>query len=81
MITRGWGWGWGWDGQLSSQTAYTTGPAFTGYWRFGGDKYVTGAPFTYSPETNCFAGDLDELAIYPTTLTGPRIAVHYAANH
>ncbi len=55
------------DGKrVGSRTDTTTGQAYTGYWRVGGDN-LGGWP--NQPTSNYFAGTIDEVAIYPTALT------------
>ncbi|SHN70779.1 FOG: PKD repeat, partial [Geodermatophilus obscurus] len=41
----------------------------TGYWRIGGDTSWAGAPF--------FAGQIDEVAVYPTALSAQQVASHH----
>ncbi|WP_226921605.1 PKD domain-containing protein [Georgenia subflava] len=47
-----------------------------GYWRIGTDT-LSGWPS--APAGGSFAGDIDEVAIYKTALSGARVAAHYAA--
>ncbi|WP_456600578.1 LamG-like jellyroll fold domain-containing protein, partial [Blastococcus sp. SYSU DS0616] len=42
-----------------------------GYWRIGGDRSWSGAPY--------FPGSIDEVAVYPTVLTAEQVARHHAA--
>ena len=50
-------------------TDITTGEAYVGYWRVGGDN-LGGWPEPAEPAN--FAGDIDEVAVYPTVLTRTR---------
>lgn len=64
------------DGSLvASDPSATAGRLFTGFWRIGGDN-INGWP--NRPTSNFFNGSLDEVAIYPHTLTATQIASHYA---
>jgi len=59
------------DGQLvDSRSDITAGQPYNGYWRIGGDSSWAGA--------NYFAGDIDEVAIYPTALSPSTVAEHYS---
>jgi PKD repeat protein len=59
------------DGQpAGSRTDTTSAQAYNGYWRVGGDTSWSGARY--------FAGDIDEVAIYPVALTADRIANHFS---
>jgi signal peptidase I len=65
------------DGTLvASRTDTTTAQAYNGYWRIGFDNL---ASWTSAPSNPYFTGDLDEVAIYPATLTAARVAAHYDA--
>ena len=58
------------DGQLAdSRSDVTAGQPYDGYWRIGGDSSWAGA--------NYFAGDIDDVAIYPAALSGATVAEHY----
>jgi PKD repeat protein len=64
------------DGALvASDPSATAGQLFTGFWRIGGDNL---SGWTSRPASDYFNGLLDEVAIYPHTLTGAQIAAHYA---
>ena len=59
------------DGQLvDSRTDVTAGQPYDGYWRIGGDSSWAGA--------NYFAGDIDDVAIYPAALSAGTVADHFA---
>jgi large repetitive protein len=45
---------------------------YSGYWRIGGDSSWDGNPY--------FAGDIDEVAVYPTTLSRTAVQDHYRAS-
>ena len=61
----------------------TTSPGsnqnYTGYWRVGGDN-LGGWP---NAPTSSFIvdGDIDEVAVYPTSLNSQQVAFHFHANH
>lgn len=64
------------DGQqVATDPTTTSGQAFNGYWRIGGDN-MSGWPG--SPSSNWFSGSLDEVAIYPHALDETQVATHYA---
>lgn len=48
----------------------------SGYWMFGGGTVASGVPD--APAGAALTGALDELAIYPSTLTAEQVAAHYA---
>ncbi|MGY1885444.1 PKD domain-containing protein [Blastococcus sp. SYSU DS0753] len=59
------------DGQLAaSRTDGISAQEITGYWRIGGDRTWSGAPY--------FPGSIDEVAVYPTVLTAEQVARHHA---
>lgn len=57
----------------------TVGPAgqssYDGHWKVGGDSL---AGWPSAPTSTHLAGDIDEVAIYPTALTGAQVADHAA---
>jgi PKD repeat protein len=58
------------DGQLVGSRADTTsGQAYDGYWRIGGDRTWSGAQF--------FTGDIDDLSIHRTVLSASQVADRY----
>ncbi|GGY95286.1 hypothetical protein CP967_06545 [Streptomyces nitrosporeus] len=64
------------DGQLrASSIIYTSADSYPGYWRVGGDT-LSGWPSR--PTSNFFAGQIDETAVYPTTLNAATVSAHYA---
>ncbi|RZI96088.1 MAG: PKD domain-containing protein [Microbacterium sp.] len=64
------------DGTLvASDPSVTAGRLFSGFWRIGGDNL---SGWQDRPTSNMFNGALDEVAVYPHTLTGSQIATHYA---
>ncbi|MFF8914812.1 LamG-like jellyroll fold domain-containing protein [Streptomyces sp. NPDC015032] len=64
------------DGQLRASSArYTGNQNSSGYWRVGGDNLNN---WPSRPTSNFFAGEIDETAVYPTTLSGPQVRAHYA---
>ncbi|WP_426976583.1 PKD domain-containing protein [Pseudarthrobacter sp. O4] len=63
------------DGKLVAQrTDVTSGQAYSGYWRIGGDN-LGGWPS--APSNAYLSGDIDEVAIYPTALTRGQVQSHY----
>ncbi|MZF58438.1 hypothetical protein GTX53_32170 [Streptomyces sp. SID5594] len=64
------------DGQLRASNILVSGNEnYPGYWRVGGDNL---AGWPNRPTSNFFAGQIDETAVYPTTLTGSQVSAHYA---
>ncbi|WP_418909099.1 PKD domain-containing protein [Glutamicibacter endophyticus] len=61
--------------QVASRASTTTALEMEGYWRLGVDR-LSGWP---SAPTSGFAGQVDEIAVYPRALSAARIADHYAA--
>ncbi len=58
------------DGRLvASRTDGIQAQVMTGYWRIGGDRTWSGAPY--------FTGSIDEVAVYPTVLTADQVARHF----
>lgn len=62
------------DGVRAARNGVTTSQDYTGFWRVGGDN-LNGWP--NRPASDNFGGTLDETAVYPTVLSGARIADHY----
>ncbi|CAN5247103.1 PKD domain-containing protein [soil metagenome] len=61
------------DGKRVSKRAdVTTGQAYQGYWRVGGDNSWSGNPY--------FNGAIDEYSIYPTALTPAQVNKHWVAS-
>ena len=64
------------DGQLiGSDSTAPNAQSYTGYWRVGGDN-IGGWPD--GPNSYEFSGQIDEVAIYGSVLTGAQAAAHYA---
>jgi PKD repeat protein len=61
------------DGVLVASNAATDARNYVGYWRLGGDRTFGGTTSNY------FAGDIDEVAVYPVALTGSVVRDHYEA--
>ena len=60
------------DGRLvANDPAVVSAEPYSGYWRVGGDRSWSGADW--------FAGDLDEVAVYPTALSASIVAEHHLA--
>ena len=65
------------DGQLVGQRAdVTKGQDVMGYWRIGGDSLSRWSP---RPTSAYFAGDIDEVAIYPKVLSAAQVENHHTA--
>ncbi|PWJ56040.1 PKD repeat-containing protein [Quadrisphaera granulorum] len=62
--------------KVASNGAATQAQPFHGYWRIGGDNVSF---WPNQPTSAGFAGSIDDVAIYPTALTGAQIRAHYAA--
>jgi PKD repeat protein len=63
------------DGALTgTNTGTTTGQAYTGYWRVGGDN-LTGWPSV--PRSNYLSGSIDDVAVYPSALTLSQVRQQY----
>ena len=61
------------DGRrVGTNTATSVAQPYAGYWRIGGDSSWDGNPY--------FAGDIDEVAVYPSTLTRTEVQDHYLAS-
>ncbi|WEK13379.1 MAG: DNRLRE domain-containing protein [Candidatus Microbacterium phytovorans] len=63
------------DGVQQGANAVTNAETGDGYWRVGGGN-LGGWPDSSS--SHYFSGKLDEVAIYPTALTGAAVTNHYA---
>ncbi|MFF1632848.1 PKD domain-containing protein [Leifsonia sp. NPDC058248] len=65
------------DGKVvGSRTDVTTGQDYAGYWRVGGDNLGS---WTSQPSSNFFAGDIGQVAIYPTVLDRSVVVNQYMA--
>jgi hypothetical protein len=64
------------DGKKVASNTVTSAMAINGYWRVGGDGLSTAWPS--APTSGFFAGNIDEVAIYPKVLTSTQVANHYA---
>ncbi|MEV6599916.1 LamG domain-containing protein [Actinoplanes sp. NPDC051346] len=62
--------------RVATDTSVTSGPAFSGYWRWGG-ALLSGRP--NRPANDYFVGTLDEVAVYPSQLSDQQIAWHHGA--
>ena len=66
------------DGGLSAQDAtLTKAQVYYGYWRIGGDRLTQ---WPSAPTREAFEGTIDEVALYPTALTGGQVSANYAAS-
>lgn len=59
--------------QVGRNTAVTSGAAYSGYWRVGGDN-LTG--WASKPTSSYLAGAIDEVAVYPRVLTATEVKGH-----
>ncbi|GAA3693018.1 hypothetical protein GCM10023081_32980 [Arthrobacter ginkgonis] len=65
------------DGQLvASRADVTKGLDVLGYWKIGGDSMSS---WGGRPTSSYFAGDIDEVAIYPSVLSAAQVQNHYVA--
>ena len=66
------------DGKVvGTRSDVTSGQAYTGYWRVGGDNI---GGWTSQPSSNYFAGTIAQVAVYPTTLSRSQLVDHYVAS-
>jgi PKD repeat protein len=66
------------DGKVvGSRTDVTTGQAYSGYWRIGGDN-LGGWPSR--PSSDYLNGSIGQVAIYPSVLTRQDVVSHYVAS-
>ena len=56
--------------RVAARTDTVSAERSTGYWRIGGDTSWAGAPF--------FAGQIDEVAVYPSALSAQQVAAHHS---
>ncbi|KQZ90331.1 hypothetical protein ASD62_14575 [Phycicoccus sp. Root563] len=61
------------DGAKVASNPATDARNFTGWWRVGGDRTFGGTTSNY------IAATVDEVAVYPTALTGTQVRAHYEA--
>ena len=65
------------DGQRVAQNPNVTKAMdLMGYWRIGGDSL---SGWSASPSSAFFAGDLDDVAVYPNVLSAAQVTNHYVA--
>ena len=60
--------------QVGQNPAVTSGQAYTGYWRVGGDNLNS---WPAAPSSNYINATIDEVAIYPSVLSPATLAAHY----
>jgi PKD repeat protein len=58
--------------KIGTNGATSVAQPYNGYWRIGGDSSWNGNPY--------FAGDIDEVAIYPTELSRTQVQDHFRAS-
>ena len=61
--------------QKGSNPSATKGQAYTGFWRLGGDNL---SGWVNRGSSDYFAGQVDDVAIYPTALTLTQVRDHYS---
>src|SRR5690606_4716199 len=66
------------DGKVvGTRTDVTSGQAYNGYWRVGGDN-LNG--WTSRPQSDYLSGSIAQAAVYPTALSRTEIVSHYVAS-
>ncbi len=63
---------------VASNPGVTSAQNYTGYWHLGWGNEVNGWP--YPPNQAYFNGELSNVSVFPSALTGSQIAAIYAAN-
>ena len=63
--------------KVAGRTDVTNGQNYQGFWRVGGDNL---GGWTNQPANNFFAGDIDEVAIFPTVLSKQTVQAEYVAS-
>lgn len=58
------------DGELAESNTVAGAESYTGYWHVGGDV-------SWGPGGNSFAGDIDEVAVYPSAMSATDVSLHY----
>ncbi len=64
------------DGVRVAGSTYHTTQSYVGYWRIGGDNLSS---WPSQPSSMYLAGDIDEVAIYPSALSSGTVAAHFQA--
>ena len=75
------------DGQLIGTNTSSAAQAYSGYWRVGGDNlngwnldpWGSNSQGTTQPASYYFNGTIADVGVYPTALSAPQVATHYAA--
>jgi len=62
------------DGNLEAQNGVTTNETGDGFWRIGGGSLNN---WPERPSSDYFAGQLDEVAVFPTALSADRVQAHH----
>ena len=66
------------DGRVAgSRSDVTSGQPYTGRWRVGGDNL---GGWTSQPASNYLAGDIAQVAVYPTVLSRSQVVDHWVAS-
>ena len=63
------------DGSQVASNSVTSGASYTGYWRVGGDSYVS-TTWPNRSNSTALAGSIDEVAVYPTALSAAEVLKH-----
>ncbi|OII60731.1 DNRLRE domain-containing protein [Streptomyces sp. CC77] len=63
------------DGKKIGSNGYSGHEKYLGYWHVGGDQIGS---WPSRPSSNYFAGQIDEVAVYPTVLSSAQVAAHHA---
>ncbi len=64
------------DGVRVGSNGQGSTSVYSGYWRIGGDSL---AGVASRPSSDYYAGQVDEVAVYPSALSAASVAAHYAA--
>ena len=63
------------DGQSVVSNSTVNAQSYTGYWRVGGDNLTGRAS---RPTSDYFAGNIDEVAVYPRVLSTSEVQTHFS---
>lgn len=65
------------DGARQGRNGQTASQEYNGYWRVGGDNLNY---WPNQPSSNFFAGQIDDVAVYPTVLSSASVVAHFVAS-
>ena len=65
------------DGARQGRNGQTASQDYNGYWRVGGDSLNY---WPDQPSSHFFAGQIDDVAVYPTVLSSASVVAHYVAS-